>query len=236
MFKIKKYDSARDSIKKTKEQKNYNMIPPGTTIICGRTGSGKTTLIINILNEKNMLKDYFDNIYVFCLSPCMDLIDHVEKIKEDNMYDDDPVKLQELYDRNKELVKSKGYKLAPHTLFILDDIVQSNAMMNSKVLRDIFFGGTHAKCSLWLLTQHWRSVPKKLRMNPHSVILCHGVNIQEMEAFSEEWASPYITHKEFFKVVQYVLNEPYSFLFVNATNPNKKEMYHKGFNEVLVIS
>jgi hypothetical protein len=107
--------------------------------------------------------------------------------------------------------------------------------MNCKALKDIFFGGTHAHCSLWLLSQHWKSVPKKLRMNPHSVIICHGINKQEVESFTEEWQSPYLEKNDFKELVEYALKEPYSFMFVNATNPNKKEMYRKTFDEILVI-
>ena len=169
------------------------------------------------------------------MSPCMDLIEHCDQVKEENMYGEDPDKLTELYERNKELVKTNGFKNSPHTLFILDDIVQSNVMMNCKALKDIFFGGTHAHCSLWLLTQHWKSVPKKLRMNPHSVIICHGINKQEIESFTEEWQSPYLEKDDFRDLVNYALKEPYSFMFVNATNPNKKEMYRKTFDEILVI-
>jgi hypothetical protein len=166
----------------------------------------------------------------------MDIIEHVDQIEEDHMFtDDDPGQLFKLYERNKKLVKDLGFKRAPHTLFILDDIVQSNTFMNSKVLRDVFFGGTHAKCSLWLLTQHYKSVPKRLRMNCHAMICCHGLNKQEIEAFSEEWQSAYLDKNQFKTIVEYALKNPYSFMFVNATNPNKKEMYRKMFDEILVI-
>jgi len=236
MFQIKPLKSARDSIHKTPAQKKYILPPPGTTIFCGRTGSGKTTIVCRLLKDNNKLKNYFDKIYVFCLSPCMDLVDHIDQIEENHMFtDDDPGKLEELYERNKRMVKDLGFKSACHTLFILDDIVQSNTFMNSKVLRDVFFGGTHAKCSLWLLTQHWKSVPKRLRMNPHAVILCHGINKQELESFTEEWQSPYLKKEEFKNLVEYAIKQPYSFMFVNATNPNKKEMYRKTFDEILII-
>ena len=235
MFKIKPLSSQGDQVYKTSAQERHILPPPGTTIFCGRTGSGKTTIAIRLLKDENKLKDYFDKIYVFCMSPCMDLIEHVDQIKEEDMFGEEPDKLTELYERNKSLVKSNGFKNSPHTLFILDDIVQSNIMMNCKALKDIFFGGTHAHCSLWLLTQHWKSCPKKLRMNPHSVILCHGVNKQEIESFTEEWQSPYLEKNDFKELVNYALKEPYSFMFVNATNPNKKEMYRKTFDEILVI-
>jgi hypothetical protein len=234
-FEIKPLKSARANIKLTDAQKEYILPPFGTTYIVGRTGSGKTTIICRLLKDKDKLKDYYDKIYVFCMSPCMDLVEHCSQIEEEHMYGEEPDKLKELYNYNKKAVKSVGFDKAPHTLFILDDIVQSNIMMNSKVLRDLFFGGTHAKCSVWLVSQHYKSCPLRLRQNFHSIILCHGLTYQEKERFVEEWQSAYLTKKEFMALVDYALEEPYSFLFMNATNPNKKKMFRKKFDEVLEI-
>jgi hypothetical protein len=50
------------------------------------------------------------------MSPCEDLIEHVDQIKEENTFGEDPDKLTELYERNKSLVKSNGFKNSPHTL------------------------------------------------------------------------------------------------------------------------
>lgn len=237
MYKIKPLKSARDGIYKTPAQRAYILPPPGTTIFCGRTGSGKTTIVCRLLKDENKLKEYFDDIYIFCLSPCYDVIEHVPQITEDHMYtDDDPEQLAKIYEKNKAIVKQHGFDKAKHILFILDDIVQSNKFMNSKVLRDIFFGGTHAKCSLWLLTQHYKSIPKRLRMNSHAMICCHGLNKQEIESLCEEYVPPSLTKNEFKDVVDYALKDPYSFLFINSTNPNKKEMYRKNFDEILIIN
>jgi shikimate kinase len=236
MYKIKPLKSARDDIYKTQAQQKYIMPPPGTMIVVGSTGSGKTTIVGNLLCNNNMLKDYYDEIYVFCLSPCTTLIDNCQQIEKENMFmDEDPQKLREIYEKNKRVVSTHGFKRAKHILFILDDIVQSKKMMNDTILSDIFFGGTHNKCSLWLLTQNYMSVPRRLRMNCHSMILVHGINNTEIDRFTDEWQSCYMDKKKFRKLVEYVLDKPYSFLFLNATNPKKKEMFRCGFDDVIVI-
>jgi len=236
MYTIKPLKSTRDGIHKTEAQKKFVLPPPGTSCFVGCSGSGKTTIVANLLNQKSMLKDYFDKIYIFCLSPCTTLTDHVSQISEDDMFtDDDPDKLTELYETQKSVVKKIGFKRAKHVLFILDDIVQSNKFMNSKVLTDIFFGGTHAKVSLWVLSQNYMSIPRRLRMNTHSLILCHGVNMTEIERFSDEYQSPYMKKKEFTKLVEFCLTKPYSFMFVNNTHTNKKLKFRCGFGQVLAI-
>lgn len=236
MYTIEPLRSQRDDVKRTPGQKCYAMPPPGTMVVVGSTGSGKTTIVGNLLKKSNMLNKYFDEIYVFCLSPCTTLIDHVKEVKEEHVYlENDPQQLADLYAKQKRAMSSLGFKRTPHVLFILDDIVQSKKFMNAPVLSDIFFGGTHSKCSLWLLSQNYMSVPRRLRMNCHSLILCHGVNNTEIERFSDEWQSAYMLKKEFMDVVKYALTEKYSFLFVNGTHPDKRLMFRRGFNDVLAI-
>lgn len=236
MYKIKPLKSARDGIFKTPAQKKYIMPSPGTLNIVGTTGSGKTNLVANLLTNKNMLKDYFDEIYVFCLSPCSTLTDHIKQIKEDNVFtDDDPSKLSEIYNKQIKVVEDIGFKRAKHILVILDDIVQSHKFMNSKILTQIYFGSTHAKFSLWLLSQNYMSIPRKLRLNTHGLILMHGVNNTELSRFSEEYESPYIPKDDFRKIVEYALKKPYSFMFVNNVHPNKKLKFRCGFDQVLEI-
>ena len=236
MYKIKPLKSARDGLYKTPGQKSYDMPPPGTMVVIGSTGSGKTNLVCTLLKEAHMLKDYYDKIYVFCLSPCPMLEEHVEQIKEKNIFlEDDPTQLKELYDSQKKALSSMGFKRTPHVLFILDDIVQSKSFLKAKVLTDIFFGGTHSKCSLWLLSQNYMSVPRRLRMNAHSLILCHGINNTEIERFTEEHQSSFMDKKEFMRLVKYALTDAYSFMFVNNTHPNKKLKYRRGFNDILEI-
>ena len=88
---------------------------------------------------------------------------------------------------------------------------------------------------MWLVSQHYKSCPLRLRQNFHSIILCHGLTYQEKEKYVDEWQSPNLTKKEFIALVDYALEEPYSFLFMNATNPDKKQMYRKRFDEILNI-
>jgi GTPase SAR1 family protein len=237
MYRIKPLPNVRDGVHQTQAQKDYILPPPGTLIIVGKSGSGKTTIAARLLKDSDMLKDYFDRVYVFSLIKSMTFVDHVQQITDADMFHEDSTeKLEELYNAQKKAVQTLGFRRAPHILFILDDIVQSKTFMNSKVLQDIFFGSTHSKVSTWLLSQNYVSVPRRLRTNVHSLILCHGVNNTEIEKFTEEWQSAYLTKKEFIRTIKHALNDPYSFVFVNGTIPDKRKAFRRGFHKILNIS
>lgn len=235
-FKIKPLKSERDSVYRTPAQKAFAMPGPGSMILVGSTGSGKTTIVGNLLREKAMLSGYYDKIYVFCLSPCNTLVDNVEEIEEDDVFlEDDTAPLEEIFEKQKASVKKVGFGRSKHILLILDDIVQSKNFMGCKQISNIMFGGTHSKTSIWILSQSYMSVPRRWRMNTHSLILCHGVNNTEIDRFALEWQSCYMSKDEFIKMIKQALAEPYSFVFVNAAHNNKKEMYRKGFDIILEI-
>lgn len=233
-LKIKIYEGMRDKIYKTPLQQKYGMIPPGLCTICGTTGSGKSNIICNILNNNVMLKDYFDKIYLFCLSPADTLTANCDI---DGCYmDDDPEKLVEILEEQDKQIKDKGYEKADHILIILDDIVQSNSFLKHPVLSKIAFSGTWSKTSCIITTQSYVQIPRRIRLNAHSILLFHGLTETELDRFCDEHASPYLNKKSFRNMIKYALDDPYSFLFYNRTNPNKKEAYRKNFDVILTIN
>jgi len=234
-LKIQPLKSERDGIKKTKLQKEYVMPPPGLTIFVGSTGSGKSVLIANLLSRREMLKNCFDIIYLFCLSPSTLLQDHCD-IKDDKIFTaDEPEKIGKILEIQKKYIEENGFKKAPHILFILDDCVQSNTFMKSKYLKELAFAGTHSKCSTWVTSQNYTSIIRQVRINCHAMIFIHGFKESELTRLTDEHCSAYLNKDDFIKMVKYATAQKYSFLFINCTHPDKKQMFRKNFDEILVI-
>ena len=149
--------------------------------------------------------------------------------------DDDPEHIVKLLEKQDKLIEKEGYKKAPHILIILDDIVQSNTFLKHEVLNKIAFSGTWSKISCIITSQSYVQIPRRIRLNAHSVILFHGLTDTELERFCSEHASPYLSKQKFCEMIKYSLEEPFSFMFYNRTNPNKKEAYRKKFDKILKI-
>lgn len=226
----------RDGVRQTAQQKAYNLPPIGLTYIVGATGSGKTVSVCNLLQNR-MLGSIYDKIYVFCMSPCSMLSDNCKKIEKEHIFINDVegenldkiIKTQEAY------IEQNSFKKAPHILLIMDDVISSKKFMNNSNLAKLSFMGTHLKFSTWILSQDYHSLPKKIRTNAHAMMLFHGVKEREIDSFTDECQSCFMPRKEFIKMVKYAIEEPYSFLFFNCTNPNKRLAYRKKFKEILRI-
>ena len=224
----------RDNCYKTPLQKEYGMIPVGLTTITGVTGSGKTNLICNILNNEQMLKNYYDKIYLFCLSPADVLKKNCDL---DAIYDDDdPEKLQQILNEQDKIIEKDGFDCAPHCLVILDDIIQSNSFLKHPVLQKIAFSGTWSKTSCIIASQNYVSIPRRIRLNAHCILLFHGLTDSEIDRFCDEHTSPFLEKNKFKNVVKFAIEDPYQFLFFNRTNPNKKEAYRRGFLDILKVT
>lgn len=234
-MKVQAIKTLRDEVERTEGQQNYTMVPPGLTLFCGSTGSGKTVSICNILSKKSMLSGYFDKIIIFCLSPCPMLQDCLQLEDKDIINDDDPAKLRTILNKQKELVKTDKFETIPHVLIILDDMAQSRTFLRSKALQELAFASTHAKISVWITTQSYMQIPRNVRINAHSILLFSGCKLSEIDRFEDEYGSQYLNKRDFRKLVNYAIKDQYEFLFCNNCNPDRSRKYSKGFYETIVI-
>jgi hypothetical protein len=235
-LKIKPLKSGRDFLKVRPLMENGTIPAMGSHMIIGRTGSGKTCMVANLLKDKNKLCGFFDYVYVFCLSPSNLLLDHCPDVKKNNIIrDDDPAILSKILDSQKKIIEEDGFKKAPKLLFIMDDVISSNKFLNSKPLKDLFFAGTNMKCATYIMSQSYVKVPRSLRINSHSLFLFHGLTETELKRFADEHQPAELSKDEFMKMTKHATDEPFSFLFCNCTVNNKKQKFRKNFDTILQL-
>lgn len=236
-LKIKPLKSGRDFVKQRPLMENGTIPGMGAHILVGRSGSGKSCCVANLFKNGHMLKGYYDYVYVFCLSPSNLLLDHCPDIKEKNVIrDDNPKTLERILDAQKDIIEKDGFKKAPKLCFLLDDIISSNKFMNSKPLRDLFYGGTNFKCTTFIMTQSYVKILRSLRINAHSLFLFHGLTDTELIRFAEEHRPAGMSRDDFLRMTNSAIIEPYSFLFCNCSIPDKTKKFRKGFDIILDTS
>lgn len=224
---IKKIDTAKNNIPQTEEMKEQILLPfPFSLIISGRSGSGKTNLLMNLLTRKNMYGGYFQYILVFSpTSPFDDLYKNL-KIPKDNLKpkfsSEDLEKILEA--RQKQIKKHGIKKVAEESrlLIIFDDTIADQDFLRSREALQLFTLLRHYLISVILLTQTYNKVPKPLRNNANGVMIFPS-NRSEIEILKDELCPPALLKKEFEKLIEYATSDKHSFLYIN----NKADLQHR---------
>jgi hypothetical protein len=227
----------RDSEWLKKSQRNGCLPGPGLFMISGTTGSGKTVMLVNLLKKKSMLKGYWKpkNIYVFCLSPCPMLEDELGIPSKNIIHEDNPELLGNIINAQKKRMDELGFDKCERKLIICDDCAQSKTFLKSPILTTLAFAATHFRVSVWLTTQSYTQIPRRIRVNCHYLALFHGARKSELDRFLDEYESPFLTKKQMLDMVKHAIKDQYSFLFVNNTVPDKTEQFRRCFSKLLKL-
>lgn len=218
-------------------QKKHILPGPGLFIISGTTGSGKTVMICNLLGKKSMLKGYWKpkNTYIFCLSPCPMLEDCLKVPKNNIINEDKPELLEEIIVKQKKAIEANGFKNTERKLIIIDDCAQSRTFLKSRALTTLAFAATHYRVSVWITSQSYTQIPRRVRINCHYMAIFHGARKSEIERFMEEYESPYLSKKEMNQLIKGATSEQFSFLFANNNVPDKAEQFRRNFDKILKL-
>tara|TARA_R100001086_G_scaffold243116_1_gene171611 strand:+ start:10618 stop:11388 length:771 start_codon:yes stop_codon:yes gene_type:complete len=199
-------------------------------LICGRPGSGKTTLILNLIAKRGkMYNKKFDKVFVF--SPSLMTL-------KNNPFEDLPEEqtatelTEELLESSLELIRDTGEKC----LFILDDVVNdikrtssiqntlSRMLMNRRHL-----AGAGGSCSFIITTQVYNKIPAPIRKTASHIIIFHTKNKTELNTIFDELII--IPQKDFYEILKYCFDKKNNFLFID-TNKGYNNMFHKNFNRL----
>jgi hypothetical protein len=200
---------------------------PFSMMISGRSGSGKTNCLINILTNEHLLKDYFHYIVVF--SPTAGKYDDsykTLKLPQENFKTDfGPEDLNNLIESRKTLIDKKGIEWVvknSRVLIILDDVIANPAFLESPEALKMFALLRHYQVAIIVLMQTYNRLPKTLRNNCNALIVFPS-NQSEVEVLLDEVTPANMLKREFKKVIDFCCSERYSFLYINNHgDPGKK--------------
>jgi hypothetical protein len=212
---------------------------PSLTLCIGRSGSGKSNVIANMLTKKEFMKDFFDEIYLF--SPTAksdDLVEHL-KLKDENIIEnlnEEAVnKLNEIVDTNTEKIKNDGISKTSKNskiLIICDDCISERVFIKSNILSRLATAGRHALISTIICSQSYTKVPRVIRLQSQGLIIFPSSN-DEIELLCEDLCPAGMSKKNFLELIKFATDERYSFLFVNHHSKNPKEKFRKKFSEII---
>lgn len=177
---------------------------PSISIFSGSQGSGKSTLVNNLLNNPIMFKGYFDAIFLLIGSDDDMYDDAIEKgvINKDHVIKlPEPADIQKIIDMQKLAIEnSEDISKAPKILVIFDDVANNGKLLRSKPFLQLFVAGRHLNSSTWFLSQYLNLVPKNCRLQAN-YLFCFKMNRAEMNILCDQFNPPDITKKEFCRMI-----------------------------------
>ncbi len=205
----------------------HNIKIPMRMIICGSSGTGKTSTLLNIIRQ---MDNTFDKIHIVTKAKDEPLYNFLEEqtggtkggvfIKE---FDKDG--LPNLDEFNKE----------QNNLIVLDDLVNQSEK-EQRPIGDFFIRGRKKNCSIIYLTQSWYGVPKLIRTNINYVILKSIPNQRNLVALMKD-CSLGASKKELLEMYKIAQEDFNSFLLFDLDNPKRpyRLNFDKYFDEVAVV-
>jgi hypothetical protein len=209
---------------------------PAIWIINGGKGSGKSTLILNVLKSKHAYKGFFDNIFLVSPTagrdPKFDKL--VYELEEDGKYfnhcDDDVVAdiVSKLVDFKMNWdEKEEGRK--PHSLVIFDDCLASLPKSTEKsMFNELITTSRHINTSVWILTQKYNKVNPLIRAQMDVLSFFRTNSKQEYLTLEESLN----VDKNFKNIYEFATAEPNSFLHI--TFFNNKPTFYKKFSKIIL--
>jgi hypothetical protein len=214
---------------------------PSLTLIVGKSGSGKSNVLVHMLTKPEFLGGFFDEVYLF--SPTAksdDLVEHLE-LPEENIIDKLDMsaveKLNDIIDEQDKKIKADGIKSAAtdsKILIVCDDCISEKAFMRSDILSRLATAGRHSLISTIILSQSYTKVPRVIRLQAQGLILFPSSN-DELELLNSDLCPPNTSKKVFMGLIKYATSEPYSFLYVNHHVKNNDDKFRKNFDKILSI-
>ena len=179
---------------------------PMAMLMIGKRRSGKTKLLIEMLNSK-YFKKKFERIYIF--SPTCILDDTWDDIKNKNVI---------FYDRYDESIVDAIMKLQEQTykkdrkdqLIILDDLAEKLKGARGNALERLATKGRHFKLSFIFTSQKYNAVQPIIRNNVDEVIFFRVSNNMELKSIGEEFHNKEF---DFESVLDYATND-YNYLLI----------------------
>lgn len=236
-YKIDVIDTAKSGLPQRQAAKDQ-ILPkfPFSMMISGRSGSGKTNLMINIMTRTEMYGKFFHYIVVF--SPTAgssdDLYKKLNLPAENYVKELKPEFLRNLVANREKLIEEKGIEWVgknARMLIIMDDVIANRDFLESPEALMMFSLLRHFLCCVIVMVQSYTKLPRALRVNANAVMVFPALQ-SEIDVLKDEITPAGITKKDFEKVIAYATEGRYDFLYLNNhADPDKR--VRKNLDEII---
>jgi hypothetical protein len=238
-YKIEPLKTLKDKIKQPPAAE-ANVVPQinSAVLFVGATGSGKSTVLVNMLIRKELLGGKtFDRIFLISPTGKSDDVQKHLDLPEEDIIDnlrEAPEVLEQIMESQRELIIEKGAHKAPVYALVYDDVVGDRDLMKNEHFVKTFIACRHFNLTTFLCSQSYTAVPRRVRLQAMNIFYFKGSN-SEAELLAEEYAPPGMNKKETLKMISFATGDKFNFLHINKRVPFE-ERYRRNLDEIINFS
>lgn len=211
---------------------------PSTVVSIGEPGSGKTSVLINLLTNPQLWKGFFDICYFFGPTCDTDKLYKLIRIDEDQIVtkqEEFLPKLTEWLDNQKDDVKHNPEQ-AKKALFVFEDITSFyHSLQASPEFGKCFSAIRHHKATAYAHVHKVKAFNRTARMSCQHII-CFPVNKSEIDVLYNDWGPRCLDKHQWAALVEEAWRkDEFSdkpFLYINKYQPEEKR-YRKCFTHII---
>ena len=240
---IVKFESNKHKIKERQAMID-NIIPRlgSSTIINGKSGSGKTNLLLNLCLKKefygklkpNDKHGYFELVFLFSpTAEADDLAEHLGLERKRIVTSDFENKLEHIFTAQERIIKSKGLDKSPKILLIYDDMQADQKFLKSKIFMRSFIANRHSNITTIFLSQSFTKTPRVCRLQASNIMI-FPASESEIALLVDEYCPPHTTQKEFYELVKHATKDRFNFLHI-CMRVEPENRFRKNLSTILNI-
>jgi KaiC/GvpD/RAD55 family RecA-like ATPase len=216
--KLKKYEMINDCLSKS-----------SVNVVLGRMGSGKTSLVLSFLTNKEIFKGTFHNLFLyipFCsISSLRDnIFEKMENEEGYHQYDElTEENIEHTRDKIKEATMNKEY-----SLLIIDDMQEQLKQKDvKKILENLIIKKRHYRLTIFILQQSYKNLELRMRQLMDNFFIFELGKNEMRDIFDETIKLKEQTFNDVLKIA-YNDSNKHNFLVIN----NKSKKMYKNFDEI----
>ena len=164
--------------------------------------------------------------------------DHIKPNDREKHYFDsyDPAELEAVINTQKKVIdyqKEQKHKDLYQILIVIDDFADgTDFTRKSQLSHQLYIRGRHYMISTITSTKVYKQISPIVRKNMTHLFIYRSRNYGDSEAIVEELSAVH-DKKTLFKIYHEAVDEPYSFLYVNLIQKDKRKMFMSRFSHYL---
>jgi hypothetical protein len=199
-------------------------------IINGKSGSGKTELVMNMLKNGWIA---FDQVFILAKNPDQKafekFIEEVEKLREKNKIEEE---LVFMFTDPKELPKIEDLDKIKKTVLLIDDFICDKKSL--PIIENYWMRSRYKRVSCIFLGQKFHAIPDMIRSNTDYFCIFPGLKPRALSTLYKDFDSDF-TIDQFRKLYRTATAEAHQFFFIDTMTDKAPLKFRKGFDGLCVL-